>query len=488
MSHSGTAKLAVTEKIGYSLGDAAANFVFQSLIVFQTIFYTDTFGLTAAAAGTLLLVARVADAFFDPMFGILADRTHSRWGKFRPWVLATAVPYGIMAVVAFSTPNLSYAGKLVYAYATYLGLMLVYSANNLPYSALSGVMTGDLHERTSLSSYRFFLAISASFVIQAVTPAMLSHFSHGAPGHWDARAFQIVMSIFGALSVVFFVITFLTTRERIVPAADQRKASVAEDLLGLLKNGPWIALFSLTLLVFITLSMRGGTMAYYFQYYVNRMELFGWFNGASQAACLVGILFSKPLAIRFGKRNVFIAGLAITAVLTAAFMGLGPRQIVPMFAFEVIRSLAYGVTIPLLWAMMADVADYSEWTTGRRATGIIFSAVVFGLKAGLGVGGAIVGWLLGAYGYVAPVAQAPQAQTARALDGIRLTSSLYAAIPFFLGVVCLLFYSIDKQREIQITGELADRRRRAAPASAKDNEVQAIPAIEPGGVGVAEAP
>src|SRR3954470_7853286 len=467
-------RLPVTEKLGYAVGDAAANFVFQSLIIFQLSFYTDTFGLTAVAAGTLLLVARCADAFFDPLFGILADRTNTRWGKFRPWIIATAVPYGIMAVVAFSTPDVGHFGKLVYAYATYLGLMLVYSANNLPYSALSGVMTGDLNERTSLSSYRFFLAISASFVIQAITPGILTRVSGSE--HWTPHAFQIVMMGFGALSVVFFVITFFTTRERIVPPADQKHASIGQDLAGLVRNGPWVALFALTLLVFITLAMRGGTMAYYFEYYVQRKDLFGWFNGASQGASLVGILFSKPLAIRFGKRNVFIAGLAATAVLTAAFMFFGPGQITLMFTTEVVRSLAYGFTIPLLWAMMADVADYSEWTTGRRATGIIFSAIVFGLKAGLGFGGAIGSSLLAAYGYVNPIDGVSQAQSAPALDGIRLTSSLYASIPFFFGVVCLFFYSINKQREIEITNDL-NARRAGTSAAVADS---AVAAGEPG--------
>ena len=185
----------------------------------------------------------------------------------------------------------------------------------------------------------------------------------------------------------------------------------------------------------------------------ERQDLFGWFNGVSQGACLIGILFSKPLAMRFGKRNVFIVGLFATAVLTATFMFFGPGAITIMFVAEFVRSLVYGFTIPLLWAMMADVADYAEWTTGRRATGIVFSAIVFGLKGGLGFGGAIAGWLLGAYGYIANVAQTPHA-----LDGIRLTSSVFASVPFFAGVVCLFFYKIDKKLNIQITDELADRR------------------------------
>lgn len=446
-------RIPVGEKIGYSLGDAAANFVFQTLMVFQISFYTDTFGLAAVEAGTLLLVARVADAFFDPLFGILSDRTTTRFGKFRPWIIATAIPYGILAVAAFTTPNFSHSGKLLYAYLTYMGLMIVYSANNLPYSALSGVMTGDIAERTSLSSYRFISAMSAAFVIQAIAPVMLAHFSHGSAGHYDPHAYQIVMTIFGALSIVFFIITFSTTKERIQPTGKQ-DASIRRDLLNLVKNGPWIALFFVTLLLFIALQMRGGTMIFYFQYYVKRPDLFAWFNGCALIANLIGIGFSKPLSLRFGKRAVFLWGLLITAIITALFTLIGPGAIIPMFVVETIRMFIYGTTIPLLWAMMADVADFSEWKTGRRATGIVFSAIVFGLKAGLGFGGAIVGWLLGSYGYVANAMQ-----TRQSLSGIRLTSSVYASIPFFLAVICLFFYRIGKREEIEITTELAARRR-----------------------------
>lgn len=478
-------RIPVGEKIGYSLGDAAANFVFQTLMVFQLSFYTDTFGLAAAEAGTLLLVARVSDAFFDPLFGILSDRTSSRFGKFRPWIIATAVPYGILAVAAFTTPNFGHAGKLLYAYATYLGLMIVYSANNLPYSALSGVMTGEMGERTSLSSYRFFSAMSAAFVIQAIAPIMLKHLSHGSAGHYDPRAYQIVMTIFGAASIVFFIITFSTTRERIHPVGEQH-ASIGQDLLNLLKNGPWIALFFVTLLVFITLQVRGGTMIYYFQYYVGAQTLnlgghalgraigpgvvavtantlFAWFNGFGLGANLIGIGFSKPLAMRFGKRNVFAIGLLFTAIITVCFKFFAPDQVVLMFAAETVRMFIYGTTIPLLWAMMADVADYSEWKTNRRATGIVFSAIVFGLKAGLGFGGAIIGWLLATYRYQGPIDGVPQVQSALGLSGIRLISSVYAAIPFFLAVICLLFYRINKSMEVQIAQELAERRRGTPP-------------------------
>jgi glycoside/pentoside/hexuronide:cation symporter, GPH family len=442
-------KISVKEKIGYGIGDAAANFIFQTMLVFQLAFYTDTFGITAAAAGTLFLVVRVFDAIFDPVMGVIADRTNTKWGKFRPWVLWTAVPFGIMGFLTFTTPSLGAQGKLLYAYATYIALMVVYSANNLPYSALSGVITGDLAERTSLSSYRFVCAMTAAFVIQGLALPMVNYFGGGD----SAKGYQVTMGIFSVLAVIFFVITFATTKERVHPDPSQ-KSTVAQDFGDLLKNGPWIAMFVLTILIFITLSMRGGVMLYYFKYYVAREDLFSIFNVCGLGATILGVVFSTPLAKRFGKRDVFIAGLSATVVFTALF-AIVPRTSLPaIFVTEMARQLAYGFTIPLLWAMMADVADYSEWKNRRRATAIVFSAIVFGLKAGLGFGGAIGGWVLSAYGYV-PNAQ----QTERALDGIRMMVSVFPAVTFALSVACLFFYRIDRRLEVQITQELADRRK-----------------------------
>lgn len=452
-------KLSVKEKVGYALGDTAANFIFQTMVMFQLAFYTDTFGITAAAAATLLVVVRVWDAIFDPIMGVLADRTKTKWGKFRPWVLWTAVPFGIMGFLTFVTPDFSDSGKLVYAYCTYIVLMMVYSANNLPYSALSGVMTGDLGERTSLSSYRFVFAMIAQLIIQGLALPMVSYFGQGS----SARGYQYTMAIFSSLAVILFFITFSTTRERIQPDPGQH-ASVKEHYRDLMKNGPWLAMFVLTLILFITLAMRGSVVFYYFRYYVsggNYEQLFSLFNVFGTASTIAGIFFSKGLAMRFGKRNVFIGGLAGTTIFTALFAFLPPNAIEMMFAAEMLRQFVYGFTIPLLWAMMADVADYSEWKNRRRATGIVFSAIVFALKAGLGFGGAITGYVLALYGYVPNAAQ-----TGEALHGIVMTMSVFPAITFGLCVVCLFFYRINKQAEIQITTELAERRKGFAPQPA----------------------
>jgi sugar (glycoside-pentoside-hexuronide) transporter len=447
-------RLSVREKVGYGIGDAAANFIFQTMIIFQLAFYTDTFGITAAAAGTLFLVVRVFDAAFDPLMGVVADRTNTRWGKFRPWILWTAVPFGIMGFLAFTTPDLSPSGKLAYAYVTYILLMMVYSANNLPYSALSGVMTGDVVQRTSLSSYRMVFAMASQLVIQGLALPMVKQFGGGN----DALGYKVTMGIFSALAVVFFIITFATTRERVRPDPEQ-KSSIGQDFADLLGNGPWKAMFALTVILFVTLALRGGVMVYFFKYYVGREDMFSLFNVIGTGATIIGVLLSKAVAERIGKRRLFVLGLLGTVLFTAAFIVLPAGNLPLIITTEALRQFAYGFTIPLLWAMMADVADFSEWKNRRRATAVIFSAIIFGLKAGLGIGGAIGGYLLDAYGYV------PNAvQSEHALLGIRLTASIYPAIAFLLCAVCLWFYRIDKSLELEMSRELTERRTAFMPS------------------------
>src|SRR6187551_1583977 len=315
-------RLSVREKIGYGIGDAAANFIFQTMIIFQLAFYTDTFGITAAAAGTLFLVVRVFDAAFDPLMGVVADRTNTRWGKFRPWILWTAVPFGVMGFLAFTTPDLSPSGKLVYAYVTYILMMMVYSANNLPYSALSGVMTGDVVQRTSLSSYRMVFAMASQLVIQGLALPMVEKFGGGN----DALGYKITMGIFSALAVVFFIITFATTRERVHPDPTQ-KSSIRQDFADLLSNGPWKAMFALTIVLFVTLALRGGVMVYFFKYYVGREDMFGLFNVIGTGTTIIGVLLSKPVAERIGKRRLFILGLLGTVLFTAVFILLPPGNL-----------------------------------------------------------------------------------------------------------------------------------------------------------------
>jgi Na+/melibiose symporter-like transporter len=487
-------KLSFIEKAGYSLGDAAANFVFMTMIIFQLNFYTDTFGIAAAAAGTLLLVGRLWDAFFDPMMGVIADRTNTRWGKFRPWVLWTALPWGVVMILAYTTPDFSTTGKIVWACATNILLMTLYSANNTPYSAMTGVMTGDVNERTTLSSYRFVAAMIAQLIVGGFTLPLVAKFGQGD----NAKGWQMTIGLWAVVCVVLFVVTFLTTRERIQPPP-QQKSDAKRDFSDLIKNGPWIAMFILTLAHFIVLAMRGGTLFYYFDYYVSEDRLFEFlqslglasaasdgggvwhyllntfgliidaekknvasvgfslFNMSSQFVTVIGVLFSTYLSIRFGKRAVAIVGFSLTTVFMGLFILLPPDAIGATFVLEWVRALTYAPTIPLLWAMFADVVDYAEWKTGRRTTGVIYATIIFALKAGLSLGGAIAGWLLSGYGYQPNVAQTPEA-----LQGIRMTISIYPTIFFLIVIICLVCYKISKTLNLQIQDELAERRKKFA--------------------------
>lgn len=444
-----TQKLSVTEKIGYSLGDMAANFIFQTMLALQLSFYTDTFGLTAAEAGTLFLVVGLGAAAINPVMGVIADRTNTRWGKFRPWLLWTAVPFGMIGVLTFTTPHLSPGGKFFYAYTTYILLRLIYVINNVPYAALTGVITGDPDERTSLSSFRQFFANSAAFIVQSFALPMVVYFGRGD----RAKGYQITMGLFSALCVVFFGVTFATTRERIQPDP-QQKTSLTQDLTDLFKNRSWIALFWVTTFYFMAISIRSSVMLPFFKYCSGREQLFSWFNGFGLTSLLVGVGVSNSLAIRLGKRRLFVLSMILTAIFNIALIFIPPAATLPIFVSEILRQFAYGWSCPLLWAMIADVADYGEWKTGRRATATVTSAVVFALWAGLALGGALAGWLFSFYGYV------PNSlQTAHSMLGIRLTASVYAGLAFLATAACLFFYPITKELNRKIADDLTERRK-----------------------------
>jgi Na+/melibiose symporter-like transporter len=463
-------KLSIGEKLGYSLGDSAANFMFQIMIMFQLFYYTNILGISAGAAGTLLLVARVWDAIFDPFMGIIADKTRTRWGKFRPWLLWTSLPFGILFYLTFMTPDFAEGGKLAWAYISYIFMMMIYSANNLPYSALGGVMTGDMVERTSIASYRQVAAMGAAFIIQGFFMSMVNNFSQGN----DVRGWRISIGIFAGIAVLFHLITFLSTKERIVPKKEE-ESTLKEAFTDLIHTGPWIAIFLATLFIFTNLSLRGGVLYYYFSYYLdtgtlqNFLSGFGYgaqpdadttiakafelFNMSGMGFTIVGILLSKPLAARFGKRNVFIVGLILATFFCGLFGAVDESTPWLTYLINISQTLSYGITIPLLWAMFGDVADYSEWKFKRRATGVVFAAVVFALKFGLGIGGAIGGYLLEIYGYD------PANVTDTAIKGVRLIASVYPAAIFVFGVICLFYYKIDKKLEFQIQNDLEERKK-----------------------------
>lgn len=491
MSHH-VQRLSFREKAGYSLGDAATNFFFQAMIMYQGAFYTDVMGLSSSAAALLFLVVRFWDAAFDPIVGTLADRTNTRWGKFRPWVLFSAVPFGVILWLAYTTPDFSSTGKIIYAYVTYVALMMIYSINNTPYSALNGVMTGDVTERTSLATYRFVATTVATLVIQGLTLPLVAKFGAGNA----AKGWSTTFAIFGGIAIVFYVITFLSARERVKPDPKQ-KTSIKQDIKDVFTCRPWVMMFVITLMVFTTLAMRGTSMYYYFTYYVDKPALldflhgFGlrtiapdetglwntillWFGFSLQSdgsnvtgvglslfnifgnlVTVVGVLSAKPLSVRFGKKAVYGIGIFLTALCTASIFLLPATSLKSLFVLSLLWGAAYGPTIPLLWAMIADVADYSEWKHQRRATGFVYAGIVFALKAGLGIGGALANQITGMFGYVANAVQ-----SAESLMGIRLTATVFSSIPFLIGTFCILAYPISKELNIRIGDELAERRKK----------------------------
>ncbi len=471
-------KLSVKEKVGYSLGDLAANLVFQTIMTYLAYFYTDIYGLKANHASAVMLTVGLIAAFgFNPIIGAIADRTVTRWGKFRPWILWTAIPLGVISILAFTTPDFSYKWKVIYAAVTYTLLLLLYAANNLPYSALSGVITGDMKDRNSMSAYRFVAVMFAQFFVQVFMLPIIEY----AGGGNKAEGIEKVMTWLAVIGSVMLIITFLTTRERIIPKPEQ-KSTLKEDLADLSKNKPWLIMLVLTTLVFITLAMKGGSYVYYFKNYIDKESLttfinpilhtlssaginffgkdpvsagFGLFNAGGIIFMIVGITLSKKLADKYGKRDVFGIALVISTLFILLFYFYPATSVRLIFLSQILHGFFYGITIPLLWAMIADVADYSEWKNNRRATAIIFSAMMVGLKAGLSIGSSLVTWILGLFNYV-PNSDA--VQTAEAINGTKLLVSVFPALPFLLGAGLLFFYQINKKMETQIETDLKQRR------------------------------
>lgn len=450
-----SAPLSFTEKLGYGLGDTASNFFFQTFNIFLLYYYTDIFGLPAAAVGTMFLVTKIVDAVTDPVMGLIADRTETRWGKFRPYLLWAAIPYGVLGYAMFANPALSTNGKLVYAYVTYTLMMLAYTAINVPYSALMGVISASSIERTKVSSYRFICAFTAAWIIGTfVTPL-----KNTLGGGDEALGFQLTMIIFAVFSVALFWFCFATTRERVHPV--QEKTDMRLDFKALASNGPWIALFICAIFTLMNVAVRNGTLLYYFKYYVGddgtRIFLIfdktAVFMSLGLLSMVVGIALTKTLCDYFEKRSLLITLMVLNAISMATFYVTPPDEYWLMLAINCVGTIVIGPTPALVWAMYADCADYGEWKSGRRITALTFSSLQFAQKLGLAVGAGLAGVVLGLFGFVAN-----EVQSAEALTGIRLIFSVLPAVLALAGAAAILFYRIDSRTIAQFETELAGRR------------------------------
>jgi GPH family glycoside/pentoside/hexuronide:cation symporter len=530
-------RLSRIEKIGYGLGDTASNLYWKFFEFFLLYFYTDVFGISAKSAGTMLLVTKVWDAINDPLFGYLADRTRTAWGRFRPYLIWMSVPFAVTGILTFYTPDLTDQGKLVYAYITYTLLMMAYSAINIPYGSLLGVITPDSLERTSVSTYRFVAAFAGGIVIQYFTLKLVAFFGGSETTLVDGipktrvlneqAGFFWTMVVFATTAMVLFWITFLTTRERVQPPpsepstlqqdlqflatnrklhqlaligivllvglsiqfdwlifrwvllaylalsglsatacsilksrlpSSQTRSSLELDVSDLLTNRPWLVLFFFGLFQLMASFVRGGATMYYFKYFVGSDSYVASFFVASSLAAIGGMLLTKPLVAIFGKKRLMIAMNIGTALTTASFFLLGPQNINAMYALAILGAFISGPSPVLLWAMYADVADYSEWRNQRRATGLVFSAATFSQKLGVALGAAVTAWILHAIGYQAPVGAADMAQSELTLNGLRLMMSLLPASLLIAAASCLGFYGISQDIQHQMAHDLQKRR------------------------------
>lgn len=505
------ASLSFREKVSYALGDAAANLVWRGALAYLAVFYTDTFGISAAAAAMLFLVVRLSDGVTDIIMGMIADRTSTRWGKFRPWIFVSTPFLGLFMVLCFTTPDWSAQSKLIYAYVTYIGLTLAYTVNNVPYSALMGVMTSSDTERTSLSGYRFAGAFLGGLFVMGFLPDMVAHFGAGN----DAQGYQYSMYIFAGLLVFLMLITVAGTKERvtvtevstaplrtelwdltkqlpfillpltavtlffyyrslptfgflIIVAAfityavkrllsqpDSGRSRAQQDMVDLLTNKPWLILLALGFLTMMFNGIKYAVIAYYFKYYIGDELLAGQYFVGLLLVSIAGALSTEFLVKRWGRKWVFIGSLLASALLTSCLYWVGASSVTLVFVLGCAAEFFAAMMPTLFFSMLGDSADYSEWKTGRRATGLVYSAGTFVQKTGGGFAGALVLLMLASYGY-----DGMDASTiAQSLPGIILLMSAVPAVFAVIGAVVMLFYPLTSEMQAQMTLDLEQRRR-----------------------------
>jgi glycoside/pentoside/hexuronide:cation symporter, GPH family len=455
-------KLSLKEKIGYSVGDTASNIFFQTIMLFMTYFYTDVFGLPAVMVAPLFLITRLWDAVNDPIMGTIADHTTTRWGKFRPYILFVALPFCLMGVLAFTTPNFEITGKLIYAYITYNLMMMTYTAVNVPYSALMGVITPNSLERTELSTYRFVAAFFGGLIVQGSMMYLVQYFGKGN----EATGWQWAMACLSSLAFVLFMVTFATTKERVYPPKGQKNV-LKVDLKDLFTSKPWLLIAGATIFQLIFIVIRSSMIMYYFKYFVGdqSLTLFGKtmnltfsefassFMIIGSVVTILGSIFTKWLAKKFDKKNTYTGALFISAVCCGLYYFLQPQDVLLIYGLNIIISFAFGPVSVLQWAMYTDTADYSEWKNKRRATGLIMAASLFALKMGLTLGGAIVAWMLNYYGFIPN-----QIQSAVTTKGIVLLMSVFPATLGIVGSIIMFFYPLTNTMMVKIEEDLTARR------------------------------
>ncbi|MBN2069655.1 MAG: MFS transporter [Opitutales bacterium] len=449
----------LTEKVGYALGDTASNFFFQTFNLFLLYYYTDIFGLPAVWVGSMMLAARLWDAVSDPLMGVIADRTKTRWGRYRPYLLWMSIPYGIVGFLVFANPDLdTMAQKKIYAAVTYLMMMTAYTAINIPYSALMGVMSRSSDERTTLSTFRFVGAFSGALVISACALPLKNYLGGvtedlqgAALVQAEATGFRLTMLLFAIASIIFFVITFATTRERIDPPKSEN-ASIFRDFKILLQNRPWVVMWIAAILTLTNTAVRNGAIIYYFKYFVGSETQATYFYTTGGIAMVLGVASTKLFTARWSKKNLMIVLSTLNAICILVFFFIPKEQVWLMHIVNAVGTFVVGPTPALVWALYSDTADYAEWKFKRRATALTFSSAMFAQKLGLALGAGMAGWILSYLGFVAN-----QAQTDEAILGIRLIFSVIPAVFAFANAGVMLLYPLNEAKVAEIEADLQAR-------------------------------
>ena len=460
-----TDKVRLKEKIGYGFGDAASSMFWKLFGMYLMFFYTDVFGMEAKVVGTMFLVTRIWDSIFDPIIGVIADRTETKWGKFRPFILFLAIPFAVIGIFTFYTPEFGTTGKIVYAYVAYSLMMMVYSAINVPYASLLGVISSNPKERNVLSTFRMVFAYIGSFVTLLLFMPMVNYFSNGSKIISDQQyGWLMAVVIIAIACAILFFFCFAFTKERVKPMKEAQ-TPLKDDLRDLFRNKPWWILLGAGVSALIFNSIRDGATIYYFKYFIDEENfgtisllnipfvLSGLYLALGQAANIIGVILAAPVSNRIGKRYTYMGAMLIATVLSIVFYWLGKDSLVLIFTLQVLISICAGSIFPLLWSMYADCADYSELKTGNRATGLIFSSSSMSQKLGWALGTALTGWLLGYFGF-----QANQAQSAETINGIKMFLSFLPAVGTVLSVVFIYFYPLTEKKLEEITTELNKKR------------------------------
>ncbi len=433
------------EKVAYGLGDTASNIVFQTVMLFLTFFYTDIFGISPAVVGSMFLLVRIIDAVTDPLMGALADNTHSRYGQYRPYLLWLALPFAFCSVLAFTTPEFSENGKVWYAFITYTLLMLAYTAINIPYSALGGVLTANPNERVSVQSYRFVFGMLGGLIVTACTLPLVQFFGQGD----QAKGYQWTIAAMSLLGLILFLMCFAGTKERVHAPVGQ-KLTFKSSLQTLWQNDQWRVLCVAAMILLTGMVLRNTLAIYYVKYYLARDDLISWFMTLGMIGNIAGVALASYLATKVDKVKAYIGLQLISAVICALGFFIAPDQLQLAFIMHFLWCFFLQMATPLLWAKMADTVDYGHVKTGLRVTGLVYSSIVFFIKLGLAIGGAMAGWLLAWYGY-----QAGQAQSADTLNGLLLSFTLWPALCSVLVALVMTRYRLSNQRVQQVSAELA---------------------------------